>query len=61
MCVFVYGVKEQVVEEPYVESILGIEAVVNLQLNEKIFPLASEGMGDIVPQAFDAGIVDTSD
>lgn len=53
--------KEQVMDEPNVRRIGGIQAVVDLQIPEEVLPLLPETASDIVPQAFNASIVDTSE
>ena len=45
-------------QKPYMGVALGFEAVAALEINEKVLPLAAEAVGDIEPQAFDAGVVD---
>ena len=55
--VLIDRVEEKVVDEPKVGRSIGIKAVAVLQLQEKALPLTAEARGNVVPQAFDAGVM----
>jgi hypothetical protein len=55
--VLVDGVQEKMVKEPDVGRDEQIEAVVDLEVHEKLFPLVTKTVGHIVPQLFNTSVV----
>ncbi|KAJ6616376.1 hypothetical protein B0H10DRAFT_1949217 [Mycena sp. CBHHK59/15] len=46
-------VKEEMVKKPDVSSQLGIEAMMDFKIGEKLLPLVAKPMSDIIPKLFD--------
>lgn len=52
------GGKEEMMQEPDVRRLGGIQTVVYLEIREKVLPLLTKAVGDIVPEALNTGVVD---
>lgn len=57
--ILIERMEEQVVKKPNVSRDVGIEAATRLQIQEKLFPLLTKAVSDIVPKSLDTGVVDT--
>jgi hypothetical protein len=51
-------VEEKVVEEPDVSGEGGIQVVIDLEIDEENLPLVAEAVGDVIPEALNASVVD---
>lgn len=51
--------KEKVVKKPDMAGTCRVESVVALEVKEKNLPLLAKPMGDVVPETFYPGVVDT--
>lgn len=46
-------------KQPYMLGNTGTERVVGFEVQEEILPLLTEAVCDIIPETFDAGVVNT--
>ncbi|KAJ7872463.1 hypothetical protein B0H14DRAFT_2721775 [Mycena olivaceomarginata] len=60
LCVPMDRSEEEMMKEPYMARASGIKAMIRLEVEEKYLPFLPKAMCHIVPEAFDAGVVDAS-
>jgi hypothetical protein len=61
LCVPMDRSEEEMMKEPYMARASGIKAMIRLEVEEKYLPFLPKAMCHIVPEAFDAGVVDASE
>ncbi len=57
LCIPVDRVQPEIVQEPYVVMIGGIETIMYFQLKKKILPFHTKIMHDVVPESLNLGVV----